>query len=99
MGDRFFDLANFSINHEFEPQHDRELLGAYFDDVRPSHTDSLRLMRFLSDFREAMWGVVQQGISALDVDFVAYAAEHFERLRRTAADLLFERALAGEPPA
>src|SRR5439155_19131849 len=99
MGDLFFDLANFSINHEFEPEHDRELLGASFGEVRPSQADSLRLMRFLSDFREAMWGVVQQGISALDVDFVAYATEHFERLRRTAADPLFERALAGEPPA
>ena len=38
-------------------------------------------MRFMSDFREAMWGVVQQGISELDFDFVAYAEEHFERLR------------------
>ena len=30
-------------------------------------------MRFMSDFREAMWGVVQQGISELDFDFAAYA--------------------------
>jgi hypothetical protein len=37
-------------------------------------------MRFMSDFREAMWGVVQQGISQLDFDFVAYSDEHFERL-------------------
>ena len=27
-----------------------------------------------------MWGVLQQGISTLDVDFVAYAGEHFDRL-------------------
>ena len=36
-------------------------------------------MRFMSDFREAMWGVVQQGISALDFDFAGYADRHFER--------------------
>ena len=30
-------------------------------------------MRVVSDFREAMWGVLQQGVSTLDVDFVAYA--------------------------
>jgi hypothetical protein len=47
----------------------------------------------MSDFREAMWGVVQQGISELDFDFVAYAAEHFGRLRRTAADEAFQEAL------
>ena len=42
-------------------------------------------MRVVSDFREAMWGVLQQGISSLDVDFVAYADEHFERLLANAA--------------
>ena len=42
-------------------------------------------MRVVSDFREAMWGVLQQGISSLDVDFVAYADEHFERLLANAS--------------
>jgi hypothetical protein len=50
-------------------------------------------MRFMSDFREAMWGVVQQGISELDFDFVAYANDHFDRLGRTAADTEFQAAL------
>jgi len=47
----------------------------------------------MSDFREAMWGVVQQGISELDFDFAAYADEHFERLARTAAEARFLSAL------
>ncbi len=98
MGDRFFDLANFSINHEFGPDDDERLLAAYFGDLRPDHADSLRLMRFMSDFREAMWGVVQQGISELDVDFVAYAHEHFARLHRTEEDPAFRRALSGDAP-
>ena len=93
MGDRFFDLANFSINHGFDERENDELLGAYFGAVSDADVRSLRLMRFMSDFREAMWGVVQQGISELDVDFVAYAEEHFERLRRTAADRAFQEAL------
>jgi hypothetical protein len=50
-------------------------------------------MRVLSDFREAMWGVLQQGISTLDVDFVVYAAEHFDRLLAAASRPAFERAL------
>jgi thiamine kinase-like enzyme len=101
MGDRFFDLANFSVNHEFDEQADEALLEAYFGDVSPDQAASLRLMRFMSDFREAMWGVVQQGISELDFDFVAYARDHFDRLRRTAADPAFEGALrtASESPA
>jgi hypothetical protein len=43
-------------------------------------------MRLMSDFREAMWGVVQAAVSELDVDFAGYAAEHFTRLRRAAED-------------
>jgi thiamine kinase-like enzyme len=97
MGDRFFDLANFSINHELMREDDERLLEAYFGEVRPGDADSLRLMRFMSDFREAMWGVVQQAVSELDVDFVAYAGDHFARLHRTGADSAFRRALGGDP--
>ena len=50
-------------------------------------------MRVLSDFREAMWGVLQQGISTLDVDFVAYANEHFDRLLDAASTPRFEGSL------
>jgi thiamine kinase-like enzyme len=95
MGDRLFDLANFSINHDFGEPEDRMLLSAYFGAARSSDLAALRLMRFMSDFREAMWGVVQQGVSALDFDFVGYAEEHFERLRRTAAEPRFREALQG----
>jgi thiamine kinase-like enzyme len=80
MGDKFFDLANLSVNNEFGPHEDRELMSAYFGTVRDEDLASLRQMKFMSDFREAMWGVLQSGISELDVDFDAYAAKHFERM-------------------
>jgi thiamine kinase-like enzyme len=93
MGDIFFDLANFSVNHELGPDEDDELLGAYFGDRTDGDAASLAVMRFMSDFREAMWGVVQQGISELDFDFTEYAQRHFERLERTAAAPRFRAAL------
>jgi thiamine kinase len=79
MGDRFFDLANFSVNNELNDEDSDRLLDAYFGELRGDDREHLRAMRFMSDFREAMWGVVQQGISDLDVDFVDYANKHFER--------------------
>jgi thiamine kinase-like enzyme len=94
MGDRFFDLANFSVNHEFGVEDDLRFVAAYFGSERASDLASLRLMRFMSDFREAMWGVLQSGISELDFDFKAYAAKHFDRMERTAADDTFGRYLA-----
>jgi thiamine kinase-like enzyme len=89
MGDRFFDLANFSVNHEFGVEDDRRLVAAYFGVERDADLASLRLMRFMSDFREAMWGVLQSGISELDFDFTGYAEKHFERMERTASDQQF----------
>ncbi|HJR95492.1 MAG TPA: phosphotransferase [Gaiellaceae bacterium] len=94
MGDRFFDLANISINHELDAAQSETLLGSYFAEVRRADREALELMRFMSDFREAMWGVVQSAVSELDFDFVAYASEHFERLRRTAMSPAFLAALA-----
>ena len=93
MGDRFFDLANLSVNHEFTIDDDRRLLQAYFGRAREGDLASLRLMRFMSDFREAMWGVLQSAISALDFDFAEYAGKHFGRLLAAAADPDFERYL------
>jgi thiamine kinase-like enzyme len=93
MGDVFFDLANFAVNNGLGQAESTELLRAYFGDVTPAHERSLALMRFMSDFREAMWGVVQQALSDLDFDFRGYADQHFERLERTAAERAFRRAL------
>jgi thiamine kinase-like enzyme len=94
MGDPFFDLGNFSVNHELTSDEDRWLLEAYDGGVaRPDRLARLLLMRVVSDFREAMWGVLQQGISTLDVDFVAYAGEHFDRLLAAASTPAFEAAL------
>ncbi len=94
MGDPFFDLANFSINHELDADGRAVLLAAYAGDAHAEGLAALDLQRFMSDFREAMWGVVQSVVSELDFDFDAYAAEHFERMRRTAAEPAFRRALA-----
>jgi thiamine kinase-like enzyme len=97
MGDRFFDLANLSVNHEFGLEEDRLLLAAYFGVEMPAHLAALRLMRVMSDFREAMWGVLQSGISELDFDFNEYAAKHFKRLLRAAEDPDFEVYLRAVP--
>ena len=87
MGDRWFDLGNLAVNNGLGPDEEERLLTAYFgsapDDRRRA---TLALMRYMSDFREAMWGVVQGTVSDLDFDFDGYAREHFDRLEATGAD-------------
>ena len=91
MGDPAFDLANFTVNNGLDSEGERALLEAYGGgDER-----ALVLFRFMSDFREAMWGVVQRAVSELDFDFVTYAAEHFGRLEQTRSEPRFLAALDG----
>jgi thiamine kinase-like enzyme len=81
MGNRWFDLGNFAVNNELGAAEEEAFLTAYLGaPPTPAELAALRLMRLMSDFREAMWGVVQQAISDLDFDFKEYADKHFDRL-------------------
>jgi thiamine kinase-like enzyme len=80
MGDPYFDLANLAAQYAFRDEHDRLLLEAYLEEPNPRHLARLKLMKCMSDFREAMWGMLQSGISTLDFDFRGYARKYFQRL-------------------
>lgn len=86
MGDVFFDLGNLSVNNEFDEETDLALLEMYFGESTPARVARLKLMRLMSDFREAMWGVMQQAISTLDFDYVEYADKHFARCSEQTRD-------------
>ncbi len=95
MGDPRFDLGNLSVNNGFDDGDDERLLGAYYGGP-PSDPQraAVKLMRVLSDAREAAWGVVQGVVSELDFDFDGYAQEHFERIEATVAEQPFAEWLA-----
>lgn len=86
MGDRFFDLANLSVNHDFADDEDELILKYYFGAINPKDWAHLKVMRIISDYRESMWGLVQMGLSELDFDFRKYADKHFERLTKNLED-------------
>jgi thiamine kinase-like enzyme len=95
MGDRYFDLGNFAVNNELDEAGEAALLAAYFESPASGRRlAALRLMRFMSDFREAMWGAVQSTISDLEFDFDGYCEEHFERMREFAGGGRLELLLA-----
>ena len=94
--------AELGEDPDLGDEDEERFLTVYFGeppDARQSAT--LKLFRYMSDLREAMWGVVQTAISALDFDFEGYAHKHFERLASAAADPRFaarlEEARAGGP--
>ena len=94
MGDPFFDLGSFAANNEFSEDEEQRLLEAYFrEPASPRRTAALKLLRFMSDLREAMWGVLQDVAPKLDFDFRGYAGMHFGRLTRSGDDPGFARLL------
>lgn len=106
MSDPRFDLANFSVNHGFSAEEDRELVRMYYGAPDERAAAAVRLLRFMSAFREAMWSVLQRAISDLDFNFGDYAAEQFARMRAAASGAEFQAAMdllqaaptaAGEP--
>jgi thiamine kinase-like enzyme len=91
MGHRFFDLGNLAVNNDFDDAAEERLLTAYFDaPPTPARTAALKLMKIMSDAREAAWGVIQGAVSELEFDFNSYAGTHFDRLRSAAADPRFQ---------
>jgi thiamine kinase-like enzyme len=91
MGDRWFDLGNFAVNNELDDDQEAALLEAYFGEPPDERLlATLKLFRFMSDFREAMWGVVQRGVSELDFDYDEYVHKHFDRLEKAREDPRFE---------
>jgi thiamine kinase-like enzyme len=85
MGDIFFDLGNLADHHNFNDADEQRLLKEYFGEVTARDAARLKLMRIMSEFREAMWGVVQGIVSNIEYDFDGYAKEFFERMRRRAS--------------
>jgi thiamine kinase-like enzyme len=87
MGDRFFDLGNLSVNNGLAEDDDERLLRAYFGrGATEAEAASLRLMRLMSDLREATWGLLQGVLSPLDFDYGDYARRHFARMAEGARD-------------
>ncbi len=94
MGSRWFDLGNLATNHELDAGAREQLITGYFGSVTVGRLARLELMQVMSDLREAMWGVMQQAISSIEFDFVAYASRHFDRMLANANTPAFRQALA-----
>jgi thiamine kinase-like enzyme len=90
MGDRWFDLGNFAANNELDDAGEARLLETYFGEpLEERALATLKLFRFLSDFREGMWGTVQSVLSEVEFDFRDYANRHFDRIEGVPGEARF----------
>lgn len=91
MGDIFFDLGNFAIQHEFTDEQDELLLKVYFGNPTDSQRAHQKLMKIMSDLREAMWAQVQIGVSQLDFDYKGYGQKYFDRFEANTRGADYQR--------
>ena len=78
-----FDLANLSSNNDFTPDHDLQLLAAYFGAPdSDANARGLLAMKCASLLRELLWAVVSQRNSTIDFDYAAYADDYTARFER-----------------
>ncbi len=81
-----FDIANLASNNHLDAESgttfaERVLDQAISDDLKRR----LGALACASLLREAMWSMVQETHSSLDVDYVAYTADYLDRFNRALA--------------
>lgn len=82
-----FDLGGLASNNGLSPADERHMLELYFQ--HPADDALFHryfAMKTASILREAMWSMVSEGTSSLDVDYAAYTAENLARFRAVLSD-------------
>lgn len=100
IGDPYFDLGMLAAYHDLTADEEQELLTAYAGRTTPATLARLRLLRLMSDLRDAAWAMLQWALSPLDFDYETYGRQRFWRFTQGCAQPDFERWLqhVSRPP-
>jgi len=95
MNDPMWDLGDLSVEAEYSPDQDADLLHAYFDG--PAHPrDHARMVIYkaMCDLLWTLWGLIQLANANPADDFRAYAETRFARCKSLMAQDTFAQHLA-----
>ncbi len=91
MGDPYFDLGDFAVEHPFTRKQEELIIKEYCGKVESKRLSRMLLHKIVSDLWWGVWAMIQSKISKIDFDFYAYGSARFERLRKNANDKDFEK--------
>lgn len=95
MGNPLFDLANFATNLELDERETERFFSAYLGrESSQRERAGLSALRFMSDLREAFWGILQAAISSVELDFRAYGERHLARAEAYTTTSTYRESLA-----
>lgn len=82
MNDPMWDLGDLSVEGDFGPDQDEELLAAYFDGPVPDDARArMVIYKAMCDLLWTLWGLVQHGNGNEVEDFWAYSTGRLDRCR------------------
>jgi thiamine kinase-like enzyme len=95
MNDPMWDLADLSVEGDFDDAQERELIHAYFNGA-PSSFESGRIVIYkaMCDLLWTLWGLIQLASNNPATDFRAYADTRFARCRALMQTDVFKTAVA-----
>ena len=91
MNDPLWDLGDLSVEGEFGPVHDDEMINAYFGGA-PADADYGKVIVYkaMCDLLWTLWGLIQFANKNPVDDFWAYSTGRFERCKALMADPAFD---------
>lgn len=94
MNDPMWDLADLSVEGEFDSEQEEEMILAYFD-VEPSAAERGRIIIYkaMCDLLWTLWGLIQLANDNPADDFRSYADRRFARCRSLMGTSLFAEAI------
>ncbi len=91
MNDPLWDLGDFSVEAGFGPDHDHEMMEAYFGRApRPSEQGRMVLYKAMCDLLWTLWGLIAHANGNPADDFWAYSVNRFERCKSLMNDPAFK---------
>jgi thiamine kinase-like enzyme len=95
MNDPMWDLGDLSVEAQFGPGQEEEMLTAYFGaEARPADRGRMVIYKAMCDLLWTLWGLIQLANANPADDFAAYAAGRFARCRALMGTPDFARHLA-----
>ncbi|WP_307835885.1 phosphotransferase [Phycicoccus sonneratiae] len=94
MNEPSFELGNVVAEARLGPDALAELCAAYYEREDPADTARAELWGFLARYGWTLWGVIQDGASDIEYDFLGWAAAKLDPARELAGGPRLERLLA-----
>jgi len=94
MGDPYFDLADFAVEHPFTYEQEKIIINQYYGNDDKSMYSRMYLYKIISDLWWGIWAMIQSKISSIDFDYFKYGNGRFNRLRSNVESQQFEKSLS-----